>query len=284
MSKPIPKKFKGWTIPGDPPRAQSGSELTPSEGESLDSLSGHYKIFQLKNGHRFSTDDVVLGWFALTQAPSPARILDLGTGIGTIGMIMAHKALGSRFVTIEAQSVSFALSQRSARLNDLTDRFDQRHGDFRDPGTLDSAEKFDLITGSPPYFPETGGILPEHEQKKACRFEMRGTVADYAEVAARHLAPGGVFACVFPVDPPMQLERVQDAFRQAGLKLIRQRMVCFKEGENPLIGLFAGMQSEDLPEGVLREPWTDPPLIIRLRSGEVHPEYQAIKLSIGFPP
>lgn len=272
------KKFKGWTVPGHRP----SSAVEPATGESLDAISGHFKLFQLKDGHRFSTDDVVLAWFALTQAPQPARILDLGTGIGTVGMIMAHKAVGAQFVTIEAQSVSYALSQKSARFNDLTARFDQRFGDFRDPSVLDPGETFDLITGSPPYFPETGGVLPTHEQKKACRFELRGTVADYAEVAARHLAPGGVFACVFPVDPPMQLERAHAALRDAGLKLIRQRMVSFKEGETPLIGLFAGMRTEDLPDGV--ETWTDPPLVIRNRAGAVHPEYQAIKLSIGFPP
>jgi hypothetical protein len=31
-------------------------------------------------------------------------------------------------------------------------------------------------------------------------------------------------------------------------------------------------------------PWVEPPLVIRCADGRVHPEYSAVKLSIGFPP
>ena len=35
----------------------------------------------------------------------------------------------------------------------------------------------------------------------------------------------------------------------------------------------------------LRErTWVEPPLIIRAGDGTVHPEYAAVKLSVGFPP
>jgi hypothetical protein len=30
--------------------------------------------------------------------------------------------------------------------------------------------------------------------------------------------------------------------------------------------------------------WVEPPLIIRSASGAIHPEYAAVKLSVGFPP
>ena len=37
---------------------------TPAEDESLDQLTGEWSVFQLKKGHRFSTDDVVTAWTA----------------------------------------------------------------------------------------------------------------------------------------------------------------------------------------------------------------------------
>ena len=44
-----------------------------------------------------------------------------------------------------------------------------------------------------------------------------------------------------------------------------------------------GRQS-DLPASMHDRTWVEPPLTIRTASGEVHPEYAALKLAIGFPP
>ena len=53
--------FKGWTKPGPiPPGAVSLPEV-PGD-ESLDAVSGHFRVFQLRKGHRFSTDDVLTAW------------------------------------------------------------------------------------------------------------------------------------------------------------------------------------------------------------------------------
>ena len=198
-------------------------------------------------------------------------------------MICAWRFPGAEFVTIEAQSDSVALARRSARYNGLEDRYEIRQGDFRDPGLLGAEETFDLITGSPPYFPLDAGVKSEHPQKLACRFELRGTVADYCSTAAVHLARGGWFACVFPTDPA-QLARVEAGANAAGLVIVRRRPVVFREGEPPLIGLFGMMRREDLPEWFRGQTWVEPELMIRTREGKIHPEYSAVKLSIGFPP
>ena len=272
--------FKGWVKPG--PSAPGG--IAPDAGETLDAISGDFRLFQLKAGHRFSTDDVLTAWYGTAWCPSARTVLDLGSGIGTVGMISAWRLQGARFVTVEAQDESVALARKSCRYNGLEGRYDIRHGDFRDPSVLADDELFDLVTGSPPYFPMDGGQHGDHPQKIACRFEMRGSIADYASVAAAHLAPGGVFACVFPVQPDFQRERVSAAARGAGLTILRERVVLFKEDEAPLIGLFLMMRSTDLPEAYREKTWTEPPLVIRRRDGTVHPEYSAVKLSFGFPP
>ena len=75
-----------------------------------------------------------------------------------------------------------------------------------------------------------------------------------------------------------------EAARAAGLSLVRERPVVFREGAAPLIGLFGMMRAEDLPESFRECTWTEPPLIIRTASGQIHPEYSAVKLGFGFPP
>ncbi len=280
----IKTAFRGWTIPGPVPAGAlgSGPELEP--GETLDSISGHFRLFQLEKGHRFSTDDVLTAWYGTTWCPRPEEVLDLGSGIGTVGMIAVWRLPGARFVTVEAQEESVRLARKSARWNGLEPRFSIRTGDFREQGVLSESELFDLVFGSPPYFPLGTGVLGDHAQKIACRFEVRGSVSDYCSTAARHLRPGGLFACVFPISPPEQETRVKEAAAAAGLAVVRTRPVALREGERPLLGLFAMMRAADLPESLRRQCWVEPVLTIRTREGGVHPEYSAVKMAFGFPP
>lgn len=275
------KSFKGYVLPGAEVPGLPESEFPPET--SLDALAGHFKIFQLKKGHRFSTDDLLAAWYGTTNAPSPARVLDLGSGIGSVGMTAAWRLPGSRFVTVEAQDISVALARKSAAYNGLTARYDIREGDFRS-GVLRDDEVFELVLGSPPYFPLEDGVHGDHPQKIACRFEVRGDIADYCAIASKHLAPGGLFACVFPVDPPAQAERVIDGARRAGLSIVKRRDVVLKEGAVPLLGLFAMIRATDLPESFRTQTFVEPPLTIRTKDGAIHPEYSAVKLSFGFPP
>jgi tRNA1(Val) A37 N6-methylase TrmN6 len=253
-------------------------------GETLDALSCHFRIFQLENGHRFSTDDVLTAWYGTSWAPTVRTALDLGSGIGTVAILAAWRSPGARFVTVEAQAESVQLARKSIEWNGLEQRFDLRDGDFRDEGVIRGEERFDLVLGSPPYFPPGSGVEGDHPQKVACRFEMRGDIADYCEVASRHLAPGAFFACVFPVDPGDQHERIRAAARKTGLTIVRWRPVILREGNAPLLGLYAMMRSTDLPGWMRAKTWTEPPLTIRRADGTVHPEYSAVKLSFGFPP
>ncbi len=187
-------------------------------------------------------------------------------------------------VTVEAQEESVRLARKSVRWNGFEDRFDLREGDLRDETVLSPDERFDLVLGSPPYFPLGSGVEGDHPQKVACRFEVRGTIADYCETASRHLERGGVFACVFPVNPPEQEERVVKAAEAAGLTIVRQRPIVLREPEPALLGVFILMRKEDLPESMHGQTWHEPPLVIRREDGEIHPEYAAVKLSFGFPP
>jgi tRNA1Val (adenine37-N6)-methyltransferase len=272
--------FRGWAKPGPvPPGASAPPDVPP--GESLDAISGHFRLFQLQDGHRFSTDDVLTAWYGTSWAPTASTVLDLGSGIGSVGMVAAWRLPGARFVTIEAQEESVRLARKSADYNGLGARYEIRHGDFREPAVLGVDERFDLVLGSPPYFPLGTGSEGDHPQKVQCRFEVRGDIADYVRVAMAHLAPGGLFACVFP---SAQLERVERAASEGGATVVRRRPVVFREGDAPIVELFAMMRAADLPEEMHQRTWVEPALVIRRLDGQVHPEYAAVKIAFGFPP
>ena len=267
--------YRGWSRPGPTPPAG----IDPEEGETLDFICGDFRIFQYQGGHRYSTDDVLTAWYGTVCAPRVDRAADLGSGIGSVAIIAAWRLTGARFVTVEAQEASVRLARKSVRYNGIESRFTIRHGDLRDSAHFANEAPFDLVLGSPPYFPAGTATEAEHPQSVPARIEIRGSVADYATTASRILAPGGIFAFVFPV---AQIDRVVRALDDAKLRLVRRRDVIFKEGEPPLISLFAATRAADIP--ATYETWVEPPLTIRRRDGGVPAEYSAIRMSFGFPP
>ena len=72
--------------------------------------------------------------------------------------------------------------------------------------------------------------------------------------------------------------------RNAGLVIVRRRPVVFREGEPPLVTLFAMTRAIDLPPQCTTARGSSHRSIIRTADGDVHPEYAAVKLAIGFPP
>lgn len=270
--------FRGWRRPGPEPPGGVAVE----EGETLDYLSGRFRIFQYERGHRFSTDDVLVAWWGVTHAPRVERLLDLGSGIGSVAMLAAWRLPGARVVTIEAQELSIRLARKSVAFNGLSGRFRIVAGDLRDASRLEGEAPFDLVLGSPPYFPPGTATAARHPQAVPARIETRGDIAAYAAAAGRHLVPGGLFAFVLPASSSA---RADAALGAARLHAVRRRDVVFREGEDARVALWAAWRAEDLPpaEG-RRETLVEPPLVIRRRDGTRSAEYAAIRLSMGLPP
>ena len=98
MHEPLRPPFRDWTHPGPVP--PGGVDVEPEE--TLDFIAGHWRLFQLKDGHRFSTDDVLCAWYATHWAPRVQRACDLGSGIGSVALAVAWRLPGCRLVTLEA--------------------------------------------------------------------------------------------------------------------------------------------------------------------------------------
>src|SRR5262245_33857947 len=84
----------GSRAPGPAPRGTAGDpDLLPGPDETLDRLAGNFCIFQLRGGHKYSTDDLLCAYFAceaaLSRGVSVRRALDLGSGIGSVAMLVA---------------------------------------------------------------------------------------------------------------------------------------------------------------------------------------------------
>ncbi len=272
--------FKGWMRPGPVPPGG----LEPGPGETLDGLCGHWKIFQYAKGHRFSVDDLLGAWYGTQWCPRADRIADLGSGIGTLALVAAWRCPGAEVRTVEAQEISLRLAQKSIAYNGVTGRVKPRLGDLRDPDLFADEPPFDLVMGSPPYWSTADRLPAAHPQAIPARLEVRGGVEDYAKAAVKLLAPGGVFALVFPND---QRDRVAKAIDDAGLLALRRREVIFKEGQPYGLDLWISARPDDFPDGFgarMGCPEVEAPITIRYPDGRVHPTIALVRVGLGFPP
>jgi len=246
-------------------------EAELGEPVTIDALTGGWQIAQRVAGHRHSADDVLTAHAALCEVPHAPLALDLGTGIGGVGLLVLW-GLGeaARLVAIEAQAISHRLLLANIAGNDLGARVEPHLGDLRD---FQDARRFPLVTGSPPYFPLGTGIVPADSQKAHARFEMRGDVRDYALAAARHLTDDGVFVFCFPTP---QKQRALDAVAAAGLVTTRIRDVIPRATLRPLFTLFSARR-EGTP--VRAE---DPLFTVREQNGALTAAMRDVRRSFGF--
>jgi tRNA1(Val) A37 N6-methylase TrmN6 len=235
---------------------------------TLDSLAGDWRIFQLRTGHRFSADDLLTAWTAVRASPAARQVLDLGAGIGAVGLLALWKLPTVRHLTmVEVQALSHALACRTVAYNGLAERVTLHHLDLRDwPGGA-----FDLVTGSPPYIPVGHGVQPRHAQKAAARFELHGDIFDYCQAAARSLTAQGLFCFCHAADDT----RPEQAIRQAGLTLVQRQDVYFRASFPPRMRLFTCAW-----EGTRLDP---PPLVIRDLTGRWTAAYLAVRAEMGAP-
>jgi tRNA1Val (adenine37-N6)-methyltransferase len=280
-----PPSMQQWQLQ----REELAREL--SEPISLDALTGPsgimdrepwlddagaaagWLIVQRKGGHRHSIDDVLTAWYALEVSPPVTEHLDLGTGIGTVGLLtLWGMGAAGRLTCVEAQEVSYRLLLANLAGNGISERVKPIFGDLRD---LDLGRKLPLITGSPPYFPVGSGIIPQDSQKAHARFELRGDVSDYALTATRHLSSGGWFILCFPA---RQRERGICGILAAGLKIVRQREVIPRETLEPLFILFACRHAADFTG----ETTLDAPLTVRHLDGRLTREMENVRQRFGF--
>ncbi len=262
-------------------QAELGDEIT------CDAVTADWVLFQRRRGHRHSTDDLLTAWCGVQSLPSmqsrrdPLALLDLGSGIGSIGLavlwVARQRPGGARLTAIEAQEVSFRLLEANVDANGASAEVTRIHGDLRDASLLPVDARYDLVTGSPPYFDAKAGVVPEDSQRAHARFELRGDVRDYALAAARVLSEGGFFVLCFPT---AQVQRALDAGALAKLRLARRIDVIPREGLAALFSLLVFARAPlETSGGASTAPVR---MIVRDARGLHTPELTAARATFGF--
>jgi tRNA1(Val) A37 N6-methylase TrmN6 len=152
-------------------------------------------------------------------------VVDLGAGVGVIGLTLALRWPEARVTLAELQPRMAALARRNVDENGLGDRVAVVEVDLGDAPRARAAlpgSSCELVVASPPYFPPgTGPTVPD-EGEAIARHELRMGLGDLAREARRLLVPTGRVAVVFPSERLVALLAALDG---AGLRPTRMRAV-----------------------------------------------------------
>ena len=153
-------------------------------------------------------------------ARGPARILDLGTGPGTLLLAALDQWPDATGVGIDASERALGYATRNAERLGMADR-----ARFLPGGWEGTGERFDLVLCNPPYIgtdEAVGAGVREHEPPEAL-FAGAAGLDDYRRIAPvlpGQLSPGGV---AFVEIGWRQADAVGALFRAAGLTVaVRQ--------------------------------------------------------------
>lgn len=178
-------------------------------------------VAQPARGFRYGAEAFWLAGFALGEleragtAASGATALDLGTGSGIIGALLA--ARGLRVVGIDLRPEWRPLWAITLAESSFAGALSLNVGDLRD-----ARGPVDLLVSNPPFFAADSGPVAPDPWKAAARTESTATLAEVVAVAARVLGPQGIACLVVPVDRASEVRR---AAAQAGLGVQRQVQV-----------------------------------------------------------
>lgn len=244
-----------------------------------DALTADYRVWQRRRGHRYSLDDVLTAFEAVRAAPAANRVLDLGTGIGSVLLAVAWTLPRATLVGVEAQEGSLALARRNVERNGIADRVTLVHGDLRDEAMLARLPHgaFDLVTGTPPYFPPGTATPSPDAQRAHARHELRGGIEDYVRAAGKRLAPGGRVVLCGDARRP---ERLVDTLPGAGLVALRRRDVIPRAGaKGALFSVWVLARTDDAGGTA---PEVAEPFVARDAGGRRTHAYLDLRAAFGF--
>ena len=183
-------------------------ETAPTENALL---GGRVRLLQPSRGYRVAVDAVLLA--AAVEAAAGERVLDLGAGVGAVGLCLAARVPGCTIVGIELQPALAALAARNAILNGAEARIRTIVHDLAHPLPSGLAN-FDHVATNPPYLAAAVADPSPDPSKALATVESSADLVRWLAVAAGALKPTGTLTVIHRSD---RLEEIVSHLVRLGL-------------------------------------------------------------------
>jgi len=204
---------------------------------------------------KVNTDGVLLG-AAMNVKPGASRMLDIGTGTGTIALMAAQRCSSAIIDAIDIDEPSYIEATQNFATSPWPNRLNCFHTPLSEfvPGC-----KYDLIFSNPPYF-DNSLINPDERESKA-RHSIAMSYRHILSFAAEHLSKNGSLAMILPSDCEKMLIREAAGRSLYLFRILRIRTTSAKKPSR-IVAEFS----------FLRNPVSEEELIIH-ESGRYTQEY-----------
>ena len=158
--------------------------------EPIALLGGALRLRQLPEGFRSTSDAVLLA--SLCPAHGGQSVLDLGCGVGTVGLCLKHRVPDIDLSGIDIQADHIELARRNARENGMEATFN----------VADVLEKrgvlYHHVVCNPPYIEPRDGSASPHPAKATAK--NNASLEDWITSAHRYLKAKGSLSLVHRSD------------------------------------------------------------------------------------
>ena len=210
----------------------------------MEQLQNGFTLELCPGAFPFSTDSVALAGFV--RLPPNATVLDLGSGCGTLGLMLCAKDAGCTVTGIELDENAHRTALENIRRNDLTSRLFSICADIAAMPATIAPGSFRCCISNPPYF--TGG--PASRSYQTARKEDTCSLDTLLSSAAWALRYGGDFYLVH------RPERLAEIFTNAStLQLEPKRLCLLRHRENGPVTLVLIQCRKGGKPGLKWEEW-----------------------------
>lgn len=220
-----------------------------------------FEVVNERSAMKVNTDGVLLG-ASMTVRPTDRRLLDIGTGTGTIALMAAQRLIDGHVNTgtidgdspvieaIDIDEVSVEEAQMNFNNSPWASDFRIYHASL-DEFSRDISEevRYDLIFSNPPYFEDS--LLAPAERRSNARHTSTGlSYRELLDFASERLSADGRIAIVLPAEQEQALCRHA---RMDGLHLFRIIRIRTVERKSPgrIIAEFSRRRCDSPQEELL---------------------------------
>lgn len=173
-----------------------GSAAAAATGVTEDAfLGGRLMVRQPLNGYRAGLDAVMLA-ASVPAEPAPAHVLDVGAGVGVVGLAVAWRLPGATVTLLEREPDYAALARGNFARNGFTERVRVAEADLTAPlaalaDARIAADSFEHVLANPPYLDEARARPPADPLRRAAHAMPADGLARWVRFMAAVVRPGG---------------------------------------------------------------------------------------------
>ncbi len=174
-------------------------------------LGEELSILQPKKGYRAGIDAVLLASTVVAGARQDLDVIDLGAGVGVVGLAVATRLCRARVRMVEKQAPLVELAQRNIERNGMAGRITVEARDIVNDGTQGvPAAAFDHALANPPFYAPATVRVPPNTIKAGAHVMPAAALESWFRLMAHAVKPGGFMTMIHRVEALPELLRLAD--------------------------------------------------------------------------